>query len=169
MFMNASDVILEVVNMEHKHLELIVFEKDVLKIKEGQDILFKTPENSEKSYKATVHLIGKSIDETKRTVKVHGHLEDNSEPFLVGMFVEAEIITHSLEKKALPVTALLEEDDSYFVLVLNSKENNNYNFEKLPIKIGAKNENWVEIIDTNNLLENKQFLTKGAFIPLEEG
>lgn len=169
MFMNASDVILEVVNMEHKHLELIVFEKDVLKIEEGQNILFKTPENSEKSYKATVHLIGKSIDETKRTVKVHGHLEDDSEPFLVGMFVEAEIITHSIEKKALPVTALLEEDDSYFVLVLNSKENNNYNFEKSPIKIGSKNENWVEIIDPNNLLENKQFLTKGAFIPLEEG
>jgi cobalt-zinc-cadmium efflux system membrane fusion protein len=169
MFMNASDVILEIVNTEHKHLELIVFEKDVLKLKQKQNIIFKTPENSEKVYEAEVHLIGKSIDETKRTVKVHGHLKDESEPFLVGMFVEAKIITHSVEKKALPVTALLEENENYFVLVLNSKDNDHYNFKKLAINIGLKNEDWVEIIDADNLLENKQILTKGAFIPIEEG
>ncbi|UMB54690.1 efflux RND transporter periplasmic adaptor subunit [Lutibacter sp. A64] len=168
MFMNASDVILEIVNTEHKHLELIVFEKDVLKVKEGQNILFKTPENSEKAYKAKVHLIGKSIDETKRTVKVHGHLEDESEQFLVGMFVEAEIITHLLKKNALPVTALLEEGEHYFILVLNSKDNDVYNFEKLPVKIGSKNEDWVEIIDSNDILDNRQILIKGAFIPLDE-
>jgi membrane fusion protein, heavy metal efflux system len=168
-FMNASDVILEVVNSEHKHLELVVFEKDVLKVKEGQLIKFQIPENSEKFYNAEVHLIGKSIDETKRTVKVHGHLEDESEPFLVGMFVEAEIITNSLEKIALPVSALIEEDGNYFVLALNSKEPAYYNFEKLMVKTGLKNENWVEIIDSDNLLLNKQILIKGAFIPLEEG
>lgn len=169
MFMNASDVILEIVNTEHKHLELIVFEKDVLNVREGQEILFKTPENSDKTYKALVHLIGKSIDETKRTVKVHGHLKDESQPFLVGMFVEAEIIKHSIEKKSLPVMALLEEDEGYFILVLNSKENDVYKFEKLPVKIGSRNENWVEIIDATNSLENKKILVKGAFIPLEEG
>ena len=58
----------------------MVFEKDVLKVKEGQSIKFQIPENSERLYNAEVHLIGKSIDEIKRTVKVHGHLEDESEP-----------------------------------------------------------------------------------------
>ncbi len=168
-FMNASDVILEVVNSTHKHLELVVFEKDVLKIKEGQLIKFQIPENSEKFYNAEVHLIGKSIDETKRTVKVHGHLEDESEPFLVGMFVEAEIITHSLEKKALPVSAILEEDGNFFVLLLNTKNEDTYNFEKTPVKIGSQSEHWIEIIDEDNTLNEKQILVKGAFIPLEEG
>ena len=168
-FMNASDVILEVVNSTHKHLELVVFEKDVLKIKEGQLIKFQIPENSEKLYNAKVHLIGKSIDETKRTVKVHGHLEDESEPFIVGMFVEAEIITHSSEKMALPVSAILEEDGNFFVLLLDSKNEASYNFEKIPVKIGSKSENWIEIIDVENVLNEKQILVKGAFIPLEEG
>jgi len=168
-FMNASDVILEVINSEHKHLELVVFEKDVLKVKEGQLIKFQIPENSERIFNAEVHLIGKSIDETKRTVKVHGHLEDESEPFLVGMFVESEIITRSAEKKALPVTALLEENENFYVMVLNSKDEDSYYFEKLLVKTGSKNENWVEIIDGDNLLLDKQVLVKGAFIPLEEG
>ena len=168
-FMNASDVILEIINSEHKHLELVVFEKDVLKVKEGQLIKFQIPENSEIIFNAEVHLIGKSIDETKRTVRVHGHLEDESEPFLVGMFVESEIITRSAEKKALPVTALLEEDENFYVMVLNSKDEDSYYFEKLLVKTGSKNENWVEIIDGDNLLLDKQILVKGAFIPLEEG
>jgi len=168
-FMNASDVILEIINSNHKHLELVVFEKDVLKVEEKQFIKFQIPENSEEFYNAEVHLIGKSIDETKRTVKVHGHLEDESEPFLVGMFVEAEIITASKEKMALPISALLEEDGNYYILVLNSTTDNSFIFEKLAIKTGSKNEKWIEIIDTDNLLLNKQILVKGAFIPLEAG
>jgi len=168
-FMNASDVILEIINSNHKHLELVVFEKDVLKVEEKQFIKFQIPENSEEFYNAEVHLIGKSIDETKRTVKVHGHLKDESEPFLVGMFVEAEIITASKEKMALPISALLEEDGNYYILVLNSTTDNSFIFEKLAIKTGSKNEKWIEIIDTDNLLLNKQILVKGAFIPLEAG
>ncbi|GGK49769.1 MULTISPECIES: efflux RND transporter periplasmic adaptor subunit [Flavobacteriaceae] len=168
-FMNASDVILEVINSDHKHLELVVFEKDVLNVKEGQLIKFQIPENSLKIYNAKVHLIGKSIDEIKRTVKVHGHLEDESEPFLVGMFVESEIIIESKEKLALPISSLLEEGGNYFVLVLNSTTEDAYNFEKIAIKIGLKNENWVEIIDNDNLFSDKQILIKGAFTPLEDG
>ena len=168
-FMNASDVILEIINSDHKHLELVVFEKDVLKVKKGQLIEFKIPENSEKIYNADVHLIGTSIDEINRTVRVHGHLETESEQFLVGMFVEAKIITDSKEKMALPLSALLEEDGSYFVMVLNSTTENAYNFEKVVVETGSKNENWVEIMNTNNLLSDKQILVKGGFIPLEDG
>jgi len=47
-FMNASDVLLEIINNEHKHIELIVFEKEILKIREKQPILFKIPESSTK-------------------------------------------------------------------------------------------------------------------------
>ncbi|MCF6181356.1 efflux RND transporter periplasmic adaptor subunit [Lutibacter sp.] len=165
-FMNASDVLLEIINNEHKHLELIVFEKEILKIREKQPILFKIPESSTKKYKAEVYLVGKSIDKN-RTVRVHGHLEDEDVPFIVGMFVEAEIITNSVQKQALPIEAVLEKDNEYFVLVLKEKKNKVYQFEKVKINVGIKNENGIEIIGKN--LENKQILMKGAFLPLENG
>ncbi|WP_111707532.1 efflux RND transporter periplasmic adaptor subunit [Lutibacter citreus] len=168
-FMATSDVLLEIIDDDHKHLELVVFEKDVLNVKEGQDIYFQTPENSLKKYKAEVHLIGKSIDEQNRTIRVHGHLENENKSFIVGMFVEAEIVINSIKKNALPIDAVLEENGNYFVLVLNSKDEFYFNFDKTPINVGAKNENWLEVIDNYNLLNNKQILTKGAFIPLEEG
>jgi len=85
------------------------------------------------------------------------------------MFVEAKIIMVSKEKMALPLSAVLEEDGNYFVMVLNSTTKDIYNFEKVVVKTGSKNENWVEIINTDNLLLEKQILIKGAFIPLEDG
>ncbi len=165
-FMNASDVLLEIINNQHKHLELIVFEKEILKISEKQPILFKIPESSTKKYKAAVYLVGKSIDKN-RTVRVHGHLENEDVPFIVGMFVEAEIITNSIEKQALPIEAVLEKDNEYFVLVLKEKNKETYKFEKIKISIGEKNEHWTEILGKK--LENKQILIKGAFLPLENG
>ena len=167
-FMDVSEVLISIIDSSHKHLELIVFEKDVLSIKEGQIIEFQTPENSERIYKAEVHLIGKSIDQENRTVRVHGHLEDKEEPFLVGMYVEAEIITYTAEKLALPLEAVLEEDDKYYILILNEQTNHGYTFEKEMVHIGLKNETSIEIIDVDHTLKNKQILVRGAFIPLDE-
>ncbi|NLP58105.1 efflux RND transporter periplasmic adaptor subunit [Lutibacter sp. B1] len=165
-FMNTSDVLMEIINDDHKHLELVVFEKDALKIKEEQAINFKIPESSSTLYQAKVHLIGKSIDKN-RTVKVHGHMEEDNEPFLVGMFVEAEIITGSEQKYALPSSAVLEENENYFILALNDKNDDLFKFDKTQVEIGLKNENWVEIINGDTVLKDKQILIKGAFLPLE--
>ncbi|WP_372744648.1 efflux RND transporter periplasmic adaptor subunit [Lutibacter sp.] len=166
-FMNASEVLVEIIDDKHKHIELVIFEKDVLKVKVGQKIRFKLPENSENSYNAEVHLIGKSIDEINRTVKVHGHLENEKQEFLVGMFVEAEIITNAVERLALPIEAFIEEDITFYILVLQEQKDNTYYFEKMPIQIGFKNENFVEVIDKLNVLKDKQILIKGVFTPIE--
>lgn len=166
-FMNASEVLVEIIDDKHKHIELVIFEKDVLKVKVGQKIRFKLPENSENSYNAEVHLIGKSIDEINRTVKVHGHLENEKQDFLVGMFVEAEIITNAVERLALPIEAFIEEDTTFYILVLQEQKDNAYYFEKTPIQIGFKNENFVEVIDQLNVLKDKQILIKGVFTPIE--
>ena len=77
-FVSPSTEILEIINNDHIHLELSVFEKDIMKLKKGQKINFKLPESSTEIYKAEVHLIGTSIEEN-RTIDVHGHIENESE------------------------------------------------------------------------------------------
>ncbi|MFK5957833.1 MAG: efflux RND transporter periplasmic adaptor subunit [Lutibacter sp.] len=163
-FKNSSEVLLEIINNDHKHLELVVFEKDILKIKKKQHIFFSIPEASSKKYNAEVYLVGKSINEN-RTIKVHGHLEDENKSFLVGMFVEAEIIINSVQKTALPTSAILEDNGTFYVLVLKDKNEKYYEFEKVQITIGIKNEDWTEIENSN--LKDKKVLLKGAFLPLE--
>lgn len=49
MFMAPSDVILEIVDTNKLHVELAIFEKDILQVKEGQNIVFTVPQASKET------------------------------------------------------------------------------------------------------------------------
>src|SRR5690606_31969487 len=122
-YVSPSEIIMEIVNTDHIHVELSVFEKDVMNIKKGQKIQFKIPEVSKEYFEAEVYLVGASIDPQSRTIRVHGHLHDDENHNLaVGMFVEADILTQDKMLPSLPDGAVIEQDDKYFVLVLDKEE-----------------------------------------------
>ena len=162
-FVSPSTEILEIINNDHIHLELSVFEKDIMKLKKGQKINFKLPESSTEIYKAEVHLIGTSIEEN-RTIDVHGHIENESElNFLIGMFVEADIITESTVEKALPETAFVAFEDSYIVLKLNEQNKEGYYFEQVPVTVGETYEGSIALTTLGSLNITDKVLTTGAF------
>jgi cobalt-zinc-cadmium efflux system membrane fusion protein len=167
-YISPANAIMEIIDTDHIHLELSVFEKDILNVEKGQKILFKIPEASSKSFDAEVHLVGTTIDETTRTVNVHGHLDDESEAhFVVGMFVDADIITNATKSLALPKDAIIEVANENFILVLKEKTGNIYYFEKVKIDISNQNELSVFVLNTDNLV-GKDILIKGGFMLLNE-
>ena len=99
-YVHPADIMFEIVNAEHMHVELTVFEKDIHKIKTGQKIRFTLPNESDTERTASVHLIGRSIEDN-RTVKVHGHLDEENTQFLSGMLVKAFIEIESNTVNAL--------------------------------------------------------------------
>ena len=161
-FVSSASELLEIVNTDHIHLELNIFEKDILSIKKNQEILFRVPEASDKSYNAEVHLVGTSIN-NDRTIKVHGHLKDESVRFITGMFVEAAIITESKKVISLPKSAVLKNETNTFVLALIKEGNEGYSLEKITLKIGLENENFIEVLNAEQL-QHKKILTKGIFM-----
>lgn len=161
-YVSPATEILEIVDNSHVHLELTVFEKDILKVKKGQKIQFKIPEASEETFNAEVHLVGASIDGAKRSIQVHGHLEREDENFLPGMFVDAMIMTDTIKTWSLPEEAVIESEGSHFVLRLLGKEDGGYTFERVAVKPGNTFDGHTEIISTE-WSETDQFLTKGVF------
>jgi len=162
-YVSPASPILEIIDNDHIHLELSVFERDIMNIKKGQDIRFKIPEASEATYEAEVHLIGASIDE-KRTIKVHGHLKDESNNrFLTGMFVNAEIVVDTVHKKALPTEAFVTIDDTPYALLLQKEENNTLYFKQVKVETGRSSEEFTAIENSADLPPSAQFLKKGAF------
>lgn len=158
-----SDVILEIVDTQHLHLELAVFEKDILRVKEGQIIEFTVPEAAKEVFKAEVHLVGKSIEGNDRTINVHGHLDDNiKQKLLTGMFVEAGILVDTKKGLAIPTEALVTENNRNFVLLLDTSKKQ-YSFKKVKVLIGEKSEKYVEIIPDSEVNASSKILTKGVF------
>ena len=162
-FISPATEIFEIINTEHIHLELAVFEKDILAIKEGQAIEFSIPEASDQVHRAKVYRIGSSIDENRRVV-VHGHIEESTEfNFLSGMFVNATIIIRSKPQRALPESALVEIDERNYVLKLTNRSEDTYSFQAIEVEVLDKQDGIVALYNETNFSESDQFLTRGAF------
>ena len=168
MYVSPSDEILEITDNDHIHLELSVFEKDIMQLRKGQKIWFTIPEASEELFEAEVYLIGTNI-EKNRTIKVHGHLVDEDKhTFLTGMFVDSRIVTSSTLKKALPSVALAEIDNAYYALKLISENDGTYVFEKVMIKPGGEFDGFTALESFEGSDVESRFLIKGAFPLLTE-
>lgn len=111
-----------------------------------------------------MHLVGTSIDNTNRSIKVHGHLAHEEEAnFLPGMFVDAKIMTDTIKTLSLPEEAVIESEGTCYILKLIGKEDSGYTFERVAVKQGNTYDGYTEIIATD-LNETYQFLTKGVLI-----
>jgi len=162
-YVSPATEILEIMDNEHVHLELTVFEKDILKVKKGQKIQFRIPEASNEAFNAEVYLVGTSIDDTKRSIKVHGHLEHEKDvSFLPGMFVDAKIMTDTIKTLSLPEEAVIDSEGTSYVLRLVNKKDSGYTFERVAVKQGNTYGGYSEI-NSSDLSESDQFLTKGVF------
>lgn len=163
MFMSPADVILEIVDTNYLHLNLSIFEKDILHVKQDQNITFQVPEASKENFSSKVQLVGKSIETKDRTIAVFGTLSsDIKGKLLSGMFVEATIITNSKKGFGVPLDAIITEANKHYVLVLE-RMNKEYKFKKTAVTLGEKSEKFVEIIIDKNVNSTTKLLTKGVF------
>ncbi len=168
-YVSPADKIMEIVNTDHIHLELRVFEKDVLKIKKGQKVIFRLPESTDEIFEGNIHLIGSSIDEN-RTVQVHAHIDhDIQRKFIIGMFVEADIVIDDNLSEALPEDAIIEVDDKNYVLLLRSNDFDKYSFVRKEIITDRINSGFIEIKESNSFKNADQFLIGGFNLINEEG
>ncbi len=162
-FVSPSDIILEIINKDHEHLELMVFEQDIIKLREGQAIEFRIPNVQGQSFQAEIHRVGQSIDPEKRTVTVHADLAEEHPEFVTGMYVEAQILTDTVSALAIPSEAVVEQDGQPYVLVLQNQQGGQYTFHKLKVKTGRKNADRIELLKNPEFTADSQVLVKGAF------
>lgn len=164
-FLSPSKTAITIVNTDHLHLELNIFEKDLPKVKIGQEISFNIQEDNRTNYKAIVYLVNKNVDPIKRSIGIHGHLSDelSTESFSQGMYIEAEIYSNSALKASLPQSALAEVEGKYYALILKAETDKAYEFLKKEIKIGDFYNGYVSILNQQDFKAGTQFMTNGAF------
>ncbi len=163
MYVSPSDEILEITDNDHIHLELQVYEKDIMKLSKGQRIHFTIPEAAQEVFEAEIYLIGAHIEEN-RTVKVHAHLkEEDHHRFLTGMFVEAEVIISQEHKYSLPDRAVVEMEGEAYALRLVEKNSEGYTFEKVLLQTGPSYQGNTAIELSGPAEANETYLIDGAF------
>jgi cobalt-zinc-cadmium efflux system membrane fusion protein len=159
--LSPNEVALIITNTDHLHVEMMVFENDILKVKEGQKINYKFA-GSSKELGGEVHLVGKAVTEGKNAISVHGHINNSAElkNMYPGMFVEAEITASTQNHLGLPESSVIDLEGKLYVLVLKDKNDKVYTFAKKEVKILSRSNGYLQVegIDTTaRVLENGAF------------
>lgn len=163
-FLPASGKAISLLNKDHLHIELILFEKDAAQIRIGQNLSFTMPDVSGKEFLAEIHVVGQSVNE-QRQINVHADLVDekDGDRLFPGMFVQARVQLDPRESWALPEDALVDVDGEYFVLVQKGKTDQGYRLERLKVNPGVKNKSMIAIDPVEGLDESTVVLAKGGF------
>lgn len=113
-FVSPQDVVAELIDTDHLHVELKAFEKDYPLIKKGAVIKFQTAGADNITHTAQVYLVGKSIGDD-RSITVHGHLDDENADFTPGQSVVAYISTGSDSLLSIENSAVFAQQGKEYI------------------------------------------------------
>ena len=141
-----------IVNTEHIHADLMVFEEDVYQVKEGQTVLFSVASAPDRSLRAKIYSVGKKFEQSPRAVHVHAEISDKQDYLIPGMYITGKIHTTSESVMALPREAIVEADGKPYIFIAETHQEDGqteWEFSPTEVRTGTTDEGWVAI----NLLE----------------
>lgn len=166
-FVSPSDIMFEIVDTEHLHAELTVFEKDVPKIKIGQTVRF-TLANETKERTAKVFLIGREIS-ADRTIRIHCHIDKEDRNLLPGMYLKAVVENGGAFVHAVPDQSIIDFQGKKYIFVSSEEavhegEEGNHHFLMLEVQTGNSEFSYTEITFSESTEVDKlTVVTKGAY------
>ena len=163
-FLPASGKAISLLNKDHLHIELVLFEKDASLIHIGQRLVFTLPDRADQVYEAEIHVVGQTVNE-QRQINVHADLVDESlgKNLIPGMFVQARINLDTENGWSLPEEAITEVDGKYFILIQKSKTEEGYELEQTEVNPGAPNQGMISIQPVEGITSETKILVKGGF------
>lgn len=141
---SPTDVLFEIVDTEHLHAELTVYERDIPFIKIGQKVRF-TLANENTERMAKVYLIGREISKD-RTVKIHCHLDQEDKELLPGMYLKAQIEKGQTNLTAVKNESLVEFEGKNYIFVERKAEHKyEHLFEMIQVQKGESEDGYTAI------------------------
>lgn len=163
-FVQPGTSIMEVVDNSKIHCDLIVFEKDLMKVKPGQTVNFQLTNQENQQIKGTINGINKSFENESKGVIVHAVIENSLKQNLIpGMYVTALISVGNQLLPAVPVDAVVRSEGKEYIFIVDGKESGKLHFLKTEVKTGVAELGYIQITALKKLPENVQLVTGGAF------
>ncbi len=156
-FLSANAEMMEIIDNDHMHAELNVFNTDIGRIKKNDTFIFK-PNGIDKEYEGYIKLISQGINEQTKTINVHGHFKDEQQLLKVGTFINAQILLGGEAVNAVPEDAIIDFEGKKVIF----KAESDHEFIPLEITTGNKDNGFVEITSIHDNDFNINIVTQGA-------
>lgn len=188
-----GQTLFSIVDNSKMHVDLLVYEKDLQKVKVGQTIIFVLTNQDNTEIKGKVFSIGKAFENETKSVAVHADIINDKQTLIPGMYVNALINVGSQQVKALPVDAVVKADGREFIFVLEEDHaeeegheeeahdheaghshddghaheeevhEKTYHFKRIEVKTGTIQLGYVQVTVLQDLPKNAKIVLKGAY------
>lgn len=153
---NTSEPVLSILNHEHEHVELQVYQQDLRKVKKGMRVLLRLPGETEQ-YDGEVFLVNTQLSKETLSANIHVHPAENFPDVAINSVVFGEIIYQEDSAYVLPSTELLKEGEISYAFMSTAD-----GFEKLKVSPGYDDGTHVAILGPDQLLTGNAVL-KGNY------
>jgi cobalt-zinc-cadmium efflux system membrane fusion protein len=149
------------------HVDLIVYEKDISKVKLDQQIFFTVASKPNEILKAKVHSIGKTFETDPKALHIHADMDNKNGDLLPGMYVEGRIVQGKKMGYAVPEEAIIKEGEQSFIFILDKdeeKEDNKMKFKMIPVTVGISDLGFIEVHLPTEVSKKVKVVIKGAYM-----
>ena len=170
-YVSPTTPMFEIVNVDHVHADLMVFEKDIHKIRKGQKVLISVQSLPEKELSAEIYAVGKTFESDPKAIHLHTEIENKEGVLIPGMYVNGRILIDNVVTTAIPEEGLVREGDKYFIFTAEVVEHHGkqeWIFTPVEVSVGEKDRGWVEIEPKDTLPESKYVSLNNAYQLLAE-
>jgi len=143
-----------------------VYEKDISKVKTGQQIYFTTTSRPDELLKAKVRSVGKTFKSNPKALEVLADIDNKKGDLLPGMYVEGRIVQGEKLALAVPEKAILKKGEHSFIFILEEtgdKKEDKIKFKRIPVTTGINDLGFTEISIKQNLPKNVKIVSVGAY------
>lgn len=160
-FVNPTDVLFELINPDDMHAALVVFEKDIARVRKGQRVKVSLVDDPGKLYDCEVILVTRNVSED-RTGIIHCHFEKMPETLMPGMFLNATVSLSDEQALTVPEEAVVRYGNHEYVM----QEQSIGTYSMVPVRSGTRQEGYVQLLDSAGLLAGKPVVIRNAYAVL---
>jgi membrane fusion protein, heavy metal efflux system len=107
-----------IVDNTKMHVDLLVYEKDLQKVKAGQKVRFVLTNQDNTEIMGEIFSVGKAFENETKSVAVHADIMNDKQLLIPGMYVNALIDIGSSPVNSLPMDAVVKADGREFIFTL---------------------------------------------------
>ena len=166
-FVQAQSEMFELINTKDVHVDLMVFEKDVAKVKKGQKVFFTIESLPGTELTAEIISVSKNFEQDPKAVHVHAEIIDRPENLVPGMYVRGRIAVDNQQTTALPESAIVREGGKFYAFTAE-EEGDAWSFRPVEVITSTNGGDWVEVKLLKDLPEETKFAYNNAYYLMAE-
>jgi len=147
-YVQPETPMISIINIDHIHADLMVFEKDISKVHAGQSITLTVESLPGIDLKGVIFSVGKQFEKNPKAVHVHADILDKNENLIPGMYIRGMIHTSPETVMSLPEEAIIDEEGSPYIFTAHKAghlDQSGWIFKAVEVKKGIFADGWTEV------------------------